>query len=145
MTTSTDLPVPGAKILSRRHLLLNGGIQEIHRVGGCRVPPPIRRRLVGQIETQEDNNSGNGKADVHASGSDVVEAHPPATVLVHDVFVKHVADDTPREVVERRGRRDSPRAAENQRRGQVADVGLGEHASADVDDDGEESTDEPEP
>ena len=139
-----DLPRPRPKVLTRRHRPLNSGIQAIHRTGWGRISPPVRRRGVRQIKSQENDNGRYGETDIQARRSEVIEAHPPATVFVHDVLVEHESDDTPREIVERSGRRQVSGSAENDGCGKVADVSLWEHAGADIDDDGEEGAHEPE-
>ena len=142
---SQHLPRQWPKMLSRRHRLLHCCIQNVHGISGRRISPPIRRRLIRQIQTEEDDNGTDSQSDIQAGRGEVVEPHPPAAVLVHDVLVEHVPDNAPREIVQRRGRRDRARAPKNNRCGQVADVGLGEHAGGDVDDDRKEGADEPEP
>lgn len=124
---------------------LNRRVQIIHIVIRHANPPPTRHGRIGQIGRQDNHNRANRQPGIQTRRRDVVEPHPPPAVSVPDVLVEHVAHDPPREVVERGRRRDLAAAAEDEGRGQVAEVGLGEGAREAVEEDGRQGAREPEP
>ena len=105
--------------LAGRDLGLDGGALEVHGGGDDAVAPPAGRVGGGEGEGEEDEEGGEGEAEVEAGGGEVVEAGPPAREARADPPLERVPDHPPRQVVERRRRRDRPRAPEDQRRHQV--------------------------
>lgn len=71
--------------------------------------------------------------------------HPPAAPAVPDVLVEDDTHDTPGKVVEGCGGGDQTCSAEDERGVEEADLALGVHARADVDEDGKDGAGEPEP
>lgn len=138
----TEEPPRSARIGIRHP---NCRIQIIHIVVRDADPPPARHRRIRQIDRQDDNDRTNSQSGIQARGSDVVEAHPPAPVLVPDVFIEDEADDAPREVIERRSRWNFAAAAEDEGSGEVAERSSGESASEGVEEDGCQGTGHPEP
>jgi len=50
------------------------------------------------LNTEEEDDGTEGKANVQSSGSDVVVLHPPTTVLVTDELVEDPTNGAPREL-----------------------------------------------
>ena len=123
----------------------NSGIIVVHIVIRNIDPPPRSHVRIGQIERENNDNCRYGKANVKASRSEIIEAHPPSPVAVPDVAIEKPTNDAPGEVIERCGRGDVSCASEYQRCREIFDVRSREHACAKVDKDGEEDACEPEP
>lgn len=114
---------------------LNRCIQIIHVIIRNAHPPPARHRRIREVDREDNDNCANGQPRVQSRRRDVVEAHPPAPVLVSDVFIEDVADDAPGEVIERGSRWDFATAAEDEGSGEVAEGAAGESASEAVEED----------
>ena len=124
---------------------LHGRVQIIRIVVRDADTPPAGHARLRQVQGQDNHNRADGQADIQARRGDVVETHPPAAVLVPDVLVEDEADDAPCEVVERCSGRDLAGPTEDERRVEVAEVHLGEHAGETVEYDRCGGADEPEP
>lgn len=123
---------------------LDSRVQVIHVIVRDANPPPARHGRIGQIDREDDNDGTDSQSRIQTRRRDVVEAHPPSSVLVPDVFVEDIADDAPSEVVERSSRWDVSTAAEDKRSGEVAKGGAGEGASEGVEDYRCQNTSQPE-
>ena len=123
---------------------LHGRIQIIHIVIRDANPPPRRHARIRQIDRQDDDNGADSQSGIQPGRSDVVETHPPPSVLVPDVLVEDVAHDPPREVVERCSRRDLSTAAEDERSGEIAPRAAGKCTRERVKEDRSGHTGEPE-
>lgn len=137
----TEEPARSGRIRIRH---LDGRVQVIHVVVRDADAPPGGHGGVCEVEGEDDDDGGDGEADVEAGGGDVVEAHPPAAVAVPDVLVEDEADDAPGEVVERGGGGDAVAAAEDERGGEVAEGRAGEGAGEGVEEDGGQGAGQPE-
>lgn len=120
-------------------------IEIVHIVIRDTDTPPGRHSGICQIDRQDNDNRADGQARIQPGRRDVVKAHPPTSVLVPDVFVEDVADDTPSEVIERSSRWDTATAAEDEGGGEVAERSTGEGASEGVEEDGSQCAGHPEP
>ena len=124
---------------------LDRGIQIIHIIIRDANPPPARHGRVGQIDCQNDDDGANSQPSIQARRRDVIKAHPPASVLVPDVFVEDVAHEAPSEIVERSSRRDVTAATEDEGSGEIAEIRAGKGASEEVEDDWCQCAGHPEP
>lgn len=123
----------------------NRRIQIVHIVIRDADPPPGWHRGICQIDRQDYKNGANSQSRIQARGGDVVKAHPPASVLVPNVFVEDVAHDAPSEVVERSSRWDLATTAKDEGSGEVAERSAGEGASEGVEEDWCQRAGHPEP
>ena len=121
------------------------GVQVIHVIIRRTDAPPARHACICQIDRQNDNDSTDSKSCIQASRGDIIEAHPPAPVLVSDVLVEDIAHNAPGEIIERSGRWDVTTAAEDERCREVSEREFGKHAGKDVDQYRGKDTSEPEP
>ena len=60
--------------------------------------PVVRHTVARKLNTEEDDDCAQRKADVPSSRSDVVVLGPPTTVLVTDEFVEGPADQDTRKL-----------------------------------------------
>ncbi len=95
---------------------MNGGILEIHRRRYHVVTPPAGWVDVVKCEGEEDEECAECETQIETRRGEEVEAAPPAEVALADEVLEEEADYAPRQVVERRGRRDRSRTAEDDRR-----------------------------
>ena len=123
----------------------HGGVQVIHIIIRRTDAPPARHACICQVDSQNDNDSADSKSRVQASRGDIIEPHPPTTVLIPDVLVEGVTHYAPREIVERSSRWNLTTAAEDERCREISERHFGEHAGQDVDQYGGKDTSEPEP
>lgn len=131
--TST-LPSRRAERLTIGDNFLDGFIVVVCCVQGGTVAPPCGKVSVGQLQSKENEDRGESKADVQTCRKDVVVERPPSTVLVSDKLVKDITDDTPGNVVERGCGRDQSGTTKDDGRVEVLDVAPWEHARTKVDD-----------
>ena len=122
----------------------HGRIQIIHIVIRDTNPPPRRHTRIRQIHRQDDDNGANSQAGIQPRRGDVIETHPPPSVLVPNVLVENEPHDPPREVIDRCSRRDLSTAAEDERSGQIAPRAAGKRASERVKEDRSRRAGEPE-
>lgn len=117
---------------------------EVH--GSCDdgVTPPGRRADVVERKGEEDDQGAQGQAQVQGGGCQEVQPAPPAKVVFAHPVLEDEADDAPAQVVERRGRRDGPRAAKDERGHQELDGRPRPAAGCEVDDDGHDGAEDEE-
>ena len=124
---------------------LDSRVFRIHSIRRDPRTPPRGEVGTGEIQGKEDEDGAESQTDIQTRGKNVVILHPPTSPAIADPLVEDKADDAPSDVVERSSRGDETGSAKDDRRGEIADGRFGEHAGADVDQDGEGGTDEPEP
>lgn len=94
-----------------------------------------------QRKGEEDEERGQGEAEVKRRRGEEVEPRPPPKVPLLDPELEDEAHDAPGEVVEGRGRGNGAGSAEYEGCHQVADRGPGPALGGEVDDDGRDGAD----
>lgn len=135
------MPLLGSERLARRQDRLYRRVLEVHRRGDHVVAPPGRRVDVIQGEGEEDDECAQREAEVEPGAGQEIQPAPPAEVALLDEVLEDETHDAPREVVEGRGRRNRPGAAEDHRGDQVLHRRLGPAPGAEVEQDGENGAD----
>ena len=97
LTTNDTSPNPRSEKLprSRIHNFLHSRILLIHGRQHIIISPPARKLRIRQLQTQENNNRAKRQSHIQTCRCQVIEPHPPPTVLVHDILVEYVSDETP--------------------------------------------------
>ncbi|KFX87945.1 hypothetical protein V490_07934, partial [Pseudogymnoascus sp. VKM F-3557] len=107
---------------------LHGRILAVECIRHDVYAPPARELLLGQRHREKHDDQAECKAKIHTSRGEVVVIVPPAAEAAADEVVEDQADDHPGDVRQRGRGRDETHAAEDERRGDVAHLALGEHA-----------------
>jgi hypothetical protein len=119
-------------------------------IEGALITPPsldticTDSSILGELETEEDQDGTDGDARVESSGENIVVLAPPGEVPPTDVVLEDETDDTPRYVVDGSSGRDETGTGVDDGEIDVFDEGIWETASENVGDDGGEGSDEEE-
>lgn len=126
----------GAEIHSKK-------MQAYRCLKNIHIPPPLRQRRSRQRKSEKDDQGADHESDIQPGGGDVVKLLPPGCPAAPDPPVEHQADKGPGREVERRRGREPGHGAQHDGGVQVPRHRVGESARCEVEDDREESAEEP--